>query len=552
MANTVQAFNLRDFSGGLNLDPDEFQLSPNESPELLNVDINYRGGVQHRKGYTGLFATLDETPLVDLHAWYGHGASPCMVTVDAAGRIYEVRDGGATPWSSLHPTSTGKWLERRSPAEFDGLLFLAANNQVLELDAGSGLLAHSAPMVPSQFNQDLDNPKNNRFPCASVVAAWQGAVWAADVMEDFDGRGVKRHPNRLRWSHLNHPKDWHVNHYVDLGDDDGGDITALVADGDRLLVFRERAIHAVVGSPPEAISVYLLSDALGCSAQWKTTRSPNGVFFWSEDRGVYRVTPKEMEWVMAPLHAGMVNGRIDGTDAVLAWGGDRLYVKVDYLTADLQPTYKSWFIFDPGLGKHGGWTRHAFTVTPEQLDEAGRPSAEVDMPAAVWFAPPEGRPMFCTLNEDRVLRRSRTSYVDDTFESDVAPTNRAVFRTAWTDMGQPGQLKRFRRADVVGSGLSKDQQLTLEVFADYDHTRRRRYGEVRLHNEQGGSIFGEGVFGDATFGAPDLPIPKVDRTSPLGRGRSVQFKIMDAVDPDPLPWTIDLIVVKFTPYRMRG
>ena len=35
---------LENFSGGLNLRSDQFNLAPNESPEMLNVDVDPRGG----------------------------------------------------------------------------------------------------------------------------------------------------------------------------------------------------------------------------------------------------------------------------------------------------------------------------------------------------------------------------------------------------------------------------------------------------------------------------------------------------------------------------
>ena len=41
---------LEDFSGGLNLRSDQFNLAPNESPEMLNVDVDPRGGIKMRLG----------------------------------------------------------------------------------------------------------------------------------------------------------------------------------------------------------------------------------------------------------------------------------------------------------------------------------------------------------------------------------------------------------------------------------------------------------------------------------------------------------------------
>jgi len=41
---------LEDFSGGLNLRSDQFNLAPNESPDMLNVDVDPRGGIKMRLG----------------------------------------------------------------------------------------------------------------------------------------------------------------------------------------------------------------------------------------------------------------------------------------------------------------------------------------------------------------------------------------------------------------------------------------------------------------------------------------------------------------------
>ena len=51
MPNRLQPLDLMDFTGGLNLRKNQFQLAENESPDLLNVDIDPRGGFYTRKGW---------------------------------------------------------------------------------------------------------------------------------------------------------------------------------------------------------------------------------------------------------------------------------------------------------------------------------------------------------------------------------------------------------------------------------------------------------------------------------------------------------------------
>ena len=47
---TVGIYEQQDFTGGLNLRADQFQLAENESPKMLNVEVDPRGGIFSRGG----------------------------------------------------------------------------------------------------------------------------------------------------------------------------------------------------------------------------------------------------------------------------------------------------------------------------------------------------------------------------------------------------------------------------------------------------------------------------------------------------------------------
>jgi len=48
MVSRLSLFRQDDFTGGLNLRSDQFQLAQNESPDLLNMEIDPRGGLFSR------------------------------------------------------------------------------------------------------------------------------------------------------------------------------------------------------------------------------------------------------------------------------------------------------------------------------------------------------------------------------------------------------------------------------------------------------------------------------------------------------------------------
>ena len=57
---------LQDFSGGLNLWSDQFNLAPTESPAMLNVDVDPRGGIKMRNGVTARNSTALQSDVTGL------------------------------------------------------------------------------------------------------------------------------------------------------------------------------------------------------------------------------------------------------------------------------------------------------------------------------------------------------------------------------------------------------------------------------------------------------------------------------------------------------
>jgi len=49
-----------DFTGGLNLRADQFNIGANESPAMLNVEVDPRGGVRRRDGVTKINSDVVE------------------------------------------------------------------------------------------------------------------------------------------------------------------------------------------------------------------------------------------------------------------------------------------------------------------------------------------------------------------------------------------------------------------------------------------------------------------------------------------------------------
>jgi hypothetical protein len=81
-----------DFTGGLNLRADQFLLAKNESPEMLNVEVDPRGGVFSRGGMQRLHSTaVAGTWAPDkLHSF--SGATPTIMLANST-KVYRSTGG---------------------------------------------------------------------------------------------------------------------------------------------------------------------------------------------------------------------------------------------------------------------------------------------------------------------------------------------------------------------------------------------------------------------------------------------------------------------------
>lgn len=97
MAKNIKMDTRKDFRGGLNLRADAFELAPNESPDMLNVDIDPRGGVEQRQGISLIPA-----------AW----ANPNLLTNDQSTALVATPSGANISTSNCtiaRDTSAGAW-----------------------------------------------------------------------------------------------------------------------------------------------------------------------------------------------------------------------------------------------------------------------------------------------------------------------------------------------------------------------------------------------------------------------------------------------------------
>ena len=92
---------LQDFSGGLNLRSDQFNLAPTESPAMLNVDVDPRGGIKMRLGVVKRNGTALASNVTGLGQFTPDGGT-ARVLCSYGTTVAESANGGSGDLSLIH------------------------------------------------------------------------------------------------------------------------------------------------------------------------------------------------------------------------------------------------------------------------------------------------------------------------------------------------------------------------------------------------------------------------------------------------------------------
>jgi hypothetical protein len=151
----LKTFPITDFSGGWNPRDAWSQVADNESPDMLNVTLDERGGVVKRLGLTKTGAQIANTANVQ-SIFYSISIDRLLVQV--SDKVYSSSDGGATWSASIKTFSTSA---RCHMVDFVGkVVLIHPVDKVFTYDGTtfSGVVANS--------------------PLGSCMAVWQNAIWS--------------------------------------------------------------------------------------------------------------------------------------------------------------------------------------------------------------------------------------------------------------------------------------------------------------------------------------------------------------------------------------
>lgn len=122
------------------------------------------------------------------------------------------------------------------------------------------------------------------------------------------GRLFAASRSTLYYSKVGLPEAFDPDAYELVNPDDGQQITGLASIFDVVVVFKQRAVYALVGDDPETWAIRSIDATKGCVAHRSIVKADGKLFFWGERGAAVWPGGDEIEWIGLPFIAPTVSG----------------------------------------------------------------------------------------------------------------------------------------------------------------------------------------------------------------------------------------------------
>jgi hypothetical protein len=515
---------LESFSGGLNLRSDQFNLADNESPDMLNVTVDPRGGIRMRDGVDRRNTTALSADVKGMWGFHtDSGTNQLMVNYGT--KVARSAVGNFTDLTGITARTNGS---RVYGITMNNVAYGVSYDQPSFRWNGT-----TAADLGTTFGA------SGNMPQAQYVAFWNNFAWVANTYESATG-----YQSRVRWSAVNDPETWAAADYVDIDLGEHGDaITALVPDGDRLLIFKTNSVYAIFGFDSDSFQVVTLTNDMGSVELSSPVNTPFGTFFWHAQEGVFVYDGQNFTWLFSKLVPAIDDQRITfGSAPQLAWGNNKLYVSIDW--TDGAATTRRTLIYDPTLGQGGAWA-----------------TTDIDAGPLFSYRPPNSTPTVfagCVANTGSVVDVEDEQKRDaDRYTGSTETHIDSYFITRWVTGKDPIVKKRWGRPRAV---VSAEETITLPVniFKDYDKSTQTASFSVSVTGKTSASRWDTAEWDDADTSSDYLAkwdaigrdlTADVKNLPTLGTGRSVSMKVSGPTNN--FHWEINALAFTYTPRRLR-
>ena len=525
-----------DFTGGINLRADQFQLARNESPDMLNIEIDPRGGVFSRGGMREINTTAVSGTWTPERLYTLTGATNTILLTTET-KVYK---STGTNFSTLQ-FSAGNDVTSTSShgacmAQWGDTMYIATGSAGVggykwkSTDTYATALTHSGTN-PHDW-QAYGSPVGGKMPTAEHLLVHANKMFASNTTEN-----AVYYPNRVRWSHENLPEDWLQSDYIDF-DGGGTGVTGMAVFAGQLLVFKPRAIYVVFGYDSTDFQVVELTSKLGISSHHHMTTSEDGIYFYSHPYGVFFYNGTSIIDVSENLKAmyslGYINNALANSISV-SYINRRVWVALPYSTSGTPASnVTANFVLDPTLGR-GSWVKHS---TGDGYGVLG---------GTDWISS-SGEVKFLAIHPTlpRVLQVDMFDYEKDRI-SGAEVNFTSFYRTGWVDGKTYSMNKMWRRPDIIAKQTDTSRTINVDVFHNYEESTARKsfsYMSTSGYN----MVWGESNWNTSGWYLQSTG-SQLTRGANLGLARSVQLLF---TGPSGQYWGISSIGYKYNPRRIKG
>lgn len=256
-------YTTQNFSRGLVTVKPNHLLEDGESPSVSNVDFSRAvGRLTKRRGYSLLYTALGGASPVSGLGEFVQSNGTTTVVASSDDTVYKLSGSGT--WTSIHTNASLNGATVNF-ATYNDLLIFVSVNLTTQKWTGTG----------SSSNLGGTPPANVKY-----IKVHRNRVWMAN-----SSAGA----SRLHYSAFNEPEDWTTSGdagFLEIGKNDGEQITGLASVGPHLIVFKQNSVWIVKGGTPSTFVSMRVSSSVGCVAPNSIVECEQFAMFLSNS-GVY-------------------------------------------------------------------------------------------------------------------------------------------------------------------------------------------------------------------------------------------------------------------------
>ena len=472
-----------DFTGGVNYRADQFQLKKNETPEILNLEIDPRGGLFSRAGYQKKHTTAIVTPSTTWlpKALFNYKASGAPTIMLSTG-LYSVTPSDGKVYQSSGSNFSVLNRAASTPMEVkseNGVSFTQWQNTLYMARGVDGAIPYyyeegdtfvTALIASGPTWQAYQSPTGGYMPRAEINITHANKLFCANTFEDGTA-----YPNRLRWSHENRPEDWYQQDFIDIMAGGEGIRGLQVVDG-QLLIFKPKAVYLLMGYDADTFQLVELSTTVGIDYPQQAVAGANGVFFFDYPQGLFFYNRNGIQNLFERIKPIIDTGRVNPSllDYItVSYINDRVWLSMPFDINDTgsNPNYVNCnFIFDPSIGQAGAYTLFQSATFNNDSDAVVPGWGMVN--GCEW-RDSNDNPWHLMISADSAF--PFVMYVDDFSEEndDIAAGNdfgdmSTLYKTSWFYDDRYVQNKTFVKSLYVVKAVDQQTEIRVNVYHDFN------------------------------------------------------------------------------------